>query len=303
VIAAIAMRDYSFAMIPELRWLRSFLAVADEMHFSRAARKLNLAQPALTAQIRQLEDAVGAKLFERTNRMGGLTAAGRALLTEARTIVQHADSLTRTVQNAARGESGILRLGLIPPAATPAVADSLRRFAAKFPAIEIQVRQADQDKLLGRLTDSSLDLVLGRPEDSFRSRRLFVEEQGIVLREDDPRAGQSRIPIKSLASSPLLLLRGNPHFGQLLIEHAAKHDVTLRAQHVAEDFPSLYWLVRAGLGIAPVSLLLSDGLSRGLVAKPLKPSPPKLEVHALWRGTIPSPTAARWLQLAGKPFA
>ena len=77
----------------ELRWLKSFLAVAEEMHFSRAARRLNLAQPALTAQIRQLEEAVGARLFERSNRMSGLTPAGRALLGEARAVVQHAETL------------------------------------------------------------------------------------------------------------------------------------------------------------------------------------------------------------------
>jgi DNA-binding transcriptional LysR family regulator len=287
----------------ELRWLRTFLAVADEMHFSRAARKLNLAQPALTAQIRQLEDAVGAKLFERTNRMGGLTPAGRALLAEARIIVQYAESLGRTVQNAARGESGILRLGLIPPAATPAVAESLRRFSAKWPAIEVQVRQADQDKLLARLAAGDLDLVLGRPERGSPSRRLFVEEQGIVLRAADPRAGKSAVALKSLAGTPLLLLRGNPHFGQLLVEHAAKHGVALRTRHTAEDFPSLYWLVRAGFGVAPGSLLLADALAGGLVAKPVRPSPPQMEIHAIWRGPTPPPTAARWLQLAGKPFA
>jgi DNA-binding transcriptional LysR family regulator len=99
------------------------------------------------------------------------------------------------------------------------------------------------------------------------------------------------------------LLRGNPYFGQLLIEHAGKHGVALRPLHAAEDFPSLYWLVRAGLGVAPGSLLLADGLPRGLVAKPLRPSAPKLAIHAIWRGTTPPPTAARWLQVAGQPFA
>jgi len=77
----------------ELRWLRSFVAVADEMHFSRAARHLRLAQPALTAQIRQLEREVGSQLFERTNRTQGLTAAGQALLPEARALIGRADSL------------------------------------------------------------------------------------------------------------------------------------------------------------------------------------------------------------------
>lgn len=292
----------------ELRWLKSFLAVAEEMHFSRAARRLNLAQPALTAQIRQLEVAVGARLFERSNRMSGLTPAGRALLGEARAVVQHAETLPRIAKRAAHGESGLLRLGLIPPAATPAVAEALRRFATQFPDVEIQVRQSDQEKLLQRLVNGDLDLVLGRSDDEERhpeihTRRLFVEEQGIVLREDDPRASSATVSLKALAGSPLLLLRGNPHFGQTLMEHARKHGVELRPLHTADDFPSLHWLVRAGLGVAPVSLLLADALPRGLGAKPLKPAPPRLEIHALWRGTTPPPTAARLLQMSGKGFA
>lgn len=95
-------------MTPELRWLRSFLAVAEEQHFSRAARKLNLAQPALTTHIQQLEEVLGAPLFERTNRMGGLTAAGSALLPEAEAIVKRAEGLRRKVREVAHGETGVL---------------------------------------------------------------------------------------------------------------------------------------------------------------------------------------------------
>jgi len=234
----------------ELRWLKSFLAVAEEMHFSRAARRLNLAQPALTAQIRQLEETVGARLFERSNRMGGLTAAGRALLGEAQAVVQHAETLPHIAQRAAHGEWGVLRLGVIPPAATPAVAEALRRFAAQFPDVEIQVRQSDQEKLLLRLGSGDLDLVLGRPDDDERppqihTRRLFVEEQGVVLREDDARAGSPAVALKALASSRLLLLRGNPYFGQLLLEHARKHGVELpRCIRPTISPPSTGWCGR-----------------------------------------------------------
>ena len=76
----------------------------------------------------------------------------------------------------------------------------------------------------------------------------------------------------------------------------------LTAHHAAEDFPSLHWMVRAGFGIAPCSLLLSDSLPAGLVARSLRPSLPQLEIHALWRGRVPPPTAARWLQMAGAAF-
>jgi len=80
------------------------------------------------------------------------------------------------------------------------------------------------------------------------TRRLFIEEQGIVLREDDARASGPALALKALAASPPLLLRSNPYFRQILLEHARKHGVELRPLYTADDFPSLHWLVRAGLG-------------------------------------------------------
>jgi DNA-binding transcriptional LysR family regulator len=283
----------------ELRWLRSFVAVADEMHFSRAARRLRLAQPALTAQIRQLEAEIGSPLFERTNRMRGLTIAGRALLPEARDLVERSDAMSRLVKQASLGETGLLQLGVIPPAATTTVARSLRTFVREHPGIELTVRQGGQDRLTDELLTGDIDLVIGRRSDnrSLRQRRLFTEEQGIVLNADDPLAKLPVVPVTSLADRRLVLLRDNPHFGLLLMTHAAKHDVRLFPVHIAEDFPSLHWLVRAGLGIAPCSLLLADGLPRGLAANRIKPSPKKLEVNAIWTGTDLPPSAAKFLQI------
>jgi DNA-binding transcriptional LysR family regulator len=286
-------------MAIELRWLRSFVAVADEMHFSRAARRLRLAQPALTAQIRQLEGEIGSLLFERTNRMRGLTIAGQALLPEARALVERSDSLPRIVQQASLGETGLLRLGVIPPAATTTVARSLRRFVKEYPGIELTVRQGGQDRLTDELLTGDIDLVIGRRSTSrsFQQRRLFTEEQGILLNEDDPLAKLPMISVTSLADRRLVLLRDNPRFGQLLLSHAAKYGIRLFPIHIAEDFPSLHWLVRAGLGIAPCSLLLADGLPRGLAASRIKPAPEKLEVNAIWKGTDLRASAAKFLQI------
>jgi DNA-binding transcriptional LysR family regulator len=283
----------------ELRWLRSFVAVADEMHFSRAARRLRLAQPALTAQIRQLEHEIGSPLFERTNRMRGLTIAGRALLPEARALVERSDSLSRMVKHASLGETGLLRLGVIPPAATTAIARSVRQCVKEYPGIELTVRQGGQDSLIDGLLTGDIDLVIGRPSASrsLKQRRLFTEEQGVVLNEDDPLAKLPVVPVGSLADRRLVLLRDNPHFGQLLLTHSAKHQVRLFPIHIAEDFPSLHWLVRAGLGIAPCSLLLADGLPRGLAANRLKPAPEKLEVNAIWKEIDLAASATKFLQI------
>ena len=292
----------------ELRWLKSFVVVAEEMHFSRAAQRLNLAQPALTAQIQRLEEAVGADLFARTNRINALTAAGAALLPEARRLVDRAGALAGLAAKAMRGHSGVLRVGLIPPAATPRVADVFRRYGAELPEVEVTVRLGHQDALMAALVAGDLDLVIGRPEkpparSGLRERRLFVEEQGILLRRDDPRAQGESVPLSALGGSNLLLLRGNLHFGQILLEFAARHGAALLAQHSAEDFPALHWMVQAGFGIAPCSLLLADSVPRGLVLRPLRPAPPRLLVNAIWRGRVPTPPTARWLQMACQGFA
>jgi DNA-binding transcriptional LysR family regulator len=292
----------------ELRWLKSFVTVAEEMHFSRAAQRLNLAQPALTAQIQQLEEAVGADLFERTNRINALTAAGAALLPEARRLVDQAAGLAGLAARAMRGDSGVLRTGIIPPAATPRVAEVFRRYRAELPDVDVTVRIGHQDALMAALVAGDLDLVIGRPEkpparSGLRERRLFVEEQGVLLRRDDPRAQGKSVPLAALGGSHLLLLRGNLHFGQILLEFSARHGAALLPHHSAGDFPALHWMVQAGFGVAPCSLLLADSVPRGLVVLPLRPAPSRLHVNAIWRGRVPVPPTARWLQMAGEGFA
>jgi DNA-binding transcriptional LysR family regulator len=123
------------------------------------------------------------------------------------------------------------------------------------------------------------------------------------LRADDPLACREVVPLKALDGRRLVLLRGNPHFGQNFLALAADHGVTLQPLRAAEDFPSLQWLVRAGLGVAPGSLLLADGLPAGLVTRPVRPALPRLEIHGLWCGRVPPPAAGRWLQMLGEGFA
>lgn len=285
----------------EHRWLRSFIAVAEELHFSRAARRLHLAQPALTAQIRQLEAALGTPLLRRTNRVEGLTQAGEALLPEAREIVGRAEGLGRRLRQSTQGEAPRLRLGMIPPAAIEPLAEAVRAFALAEPLAEITLRQDSQAALLGALRAGDLDLAICRPpEDAAEigSRRLLTEEQGILLRADHPLAASAPVPLARLDGVVLLLLDGNAYFGQHLLSHAARHAVTLRARHAAIDFPSLHWMVRAGLGVAPCSLWLAPTLPAGLVVRRLRPAPARLSLHVCWRGEQPSAAATRWLQQA-----
>ena len=117
----------------ELRHLRYFLAVAEELNFSRAAERLHIAQPALSAQIRALESQVGCELFARTTRKVELTANGEMLLEDAREIVGRAESAVSKLQAASRGERGLLKVGFVAHGAGETGTEILRRFAEAFP--------------------------------------------------------------------------------------------------------------------------------------------------------------------------
>ena len=117
----------------ELRHLRSFLAVAEELHFGRAAARLHISQPPLSQQIRRLEDELGARLFRRTKRRVELTPAGQAFLTEARQTLAQAERAVRAAQRAERGELGELLVGYVTSATYGPLPDVIRMFRKRFP--------------------------------------------------------------------------------------------------------------------------------------------------------------------------
>src|SRR4051794_1557423 len=123
----------------ELRHLRYFVAVAEELSFRRAAEKLNLAQPPLSAQIKSLEAELGVQLLERTTRTVSLTHAGRVFLEEARGVLALSHQAQRRAKEATQGLVGILRLGVIAPAANAWLANVLRRFRQQFPSVELAI--------------------------------------------------------------------------------------------------------------------------------------------------------------------
>src|SRR3954454_20063394 len=140
----------------ELRRFRYFVAVAEELHFRRAAERLHLAQPALSQQVRKLEIELGVDLFHRTKRGVALTSAGTLFLEEAQRLLRHADDAARTARNVQNGTSGRLRLGHLADAIPPILARAIAAFAARNPGIELvsetlQARRAIEDVRIGRL--------------------------------------------------------------------------------------------------------------------------------------------------------
>jgi DNA-binding transcriptional LysR family regulator len=271
----------------ELRHLRYFVAVAETLNFSQAARQLHLAQPPLSAQVRSLEAELGVQLFERTSRGVALTKAGRALLPAARDTLAAAERAREAARVIASGKSGLLRLGLISPAATPELAARLKKFHRAHPLVQLRVRQDDAATLQRLLDADQIDLAITRPLSAhprLRHLKLGEQEQGLALPADHPWTKRRSIPMRQLHCAPLLLINpeSNPNYGQLLLGHCARLNVQPAINYAADDLATLVWLVSAGLGVCPYPLSLVSGAPRGVVFRPFSPRLRQLELVAIW---------------------
>ncbi len=279
----------------ELRHLRYFVTVAETLSFSQAARLLHLAQPPLSAQIKSLEHELAARLFDRGSRGVTLTKAGRALLPAARDALAAAQRAADLARVAASGKTGVLRLGLISPAATPEVAARLKRFHRAFPHVQLRVRQEPVATLQRLLEAGELDVALTRPlraSPALRQTTIAEQEQLLALPADHPLARRKQVPLAALHGVPLLLISPefNPNYGQRLLGLCAQAGVQPAVNYAADDLFTLIWLTSAGLGVCPYPSSLVAQAPAGVVFRPLRPRLRGLELALMWPAGNDSPT-------------
>src|SRR5262249_30235111 len=148
--------------IMELRHLRYFVAVAEELHFGRAAARLHLAQPALSRQIRSLEEEVGLRVLERDRRRVALTAAGAVFLGEARFLLGHVDDAVEAARRADRGELGSLRIGYVPAVVTTGLPEIVRGFRKRFPGVDVRLQEMNPAMQVEALLGERVDVAFSR---------------------------------------------------------------------------------------------------------------------------------------------
>jgi DNA-binding transcriptional LysR family regulator len=279
----------------ELRHLRYFVTVAETLSFSQAARLLHLAQPPLSAQVKSLEGELGVQLFERHSRGVVLTKAGRALLPAARDALAAAQRAGDTARLAASGKTGVIRLGVITPAATPDIAARLRTFHHNFPLVQLRVRQEPVATLHRLLEADELDLALTRPlraSAGLRQHTLGEQEQVLAMPRDHPLVRLARVPLHALHGEPLLLISPefNTYYGQRILGLCAQRNVQPNVNYAADDLFSLIWLVSAGLGLCPYPSSLTASAPRSVVFRPLHPRLNRLELALMWSARNQSPS-------------
>jgi DNA-binding transcriptional LysR family regulator len=243
----------------ELRHLRYFVAVAEELHFSRAAAKLNIAPPTLSAQIRSLETLLGARLFTRKTRSVALTEVGKRFLDEARQTLKQAAQAELVGRRAARGDVGTIVVGYVYSAVCGGVVGtSIASFRARHPDVMFEPRRLPTIAQMSALIDGTLDVGFTRAPDRFPSglAGFLVDRQSlcVALPEGHPLAAHAEIAPEMLADEPLVAtsiemeMSFGSNIGAIVPPRSWKRVVT----RVADPFSELT-LVAAGIGLGVVS--------------------------------------------------
>jgi DNA-binding transcriptional LysR family regulator len=275
------------APVPELRRLRYFLAVARTRNFTRAAAQLHVAQPALSRQVRQLEEELGVELLRRTTHEVELTAAGRHLLDEGPALLAAADELWRAARAFGAGARGAVVLGYGASAGYETVPLLLRALGERVPGLQVTTRLLSLGEILDGLRGGTLDVGVARcPPRSpdLTARVLRDERQGALLRRDDDRAGGATFALTALGQTALLLhpREANPGHYDAVLGLLRERGVEPRVRHRSVTLDLAQTPIVAGEAIAIVGESSRSGVPDELVWLPLEP-PATLEVQLLTR--------------------
>lgn len=240
----------------ELRHLRYFVAVAEELHFGRAAARLNISQPPLSQQIQILEAQVGAKLLARTNRSVSLTAAGAQFLADSRQILSQVEAAAVRAARLHQGETGELRIGFTSSAPfIKPISDSLSQFRRGYPDVHLQTLETNTRAQIAPLNEGELELGLMRNThlpDTLDWQLILREPLMAMVHRENPLAARPAISLRELADQPFVFF--DPHVGTGLYDDILgllhRYDVQpLIAQEVGEAM-TIIGLVAAGLGVS-----------------------------------------------------
>ncbi len=282
----------------ELRHIRAFLMIAEERSFTRAAARLGIAQPPLSAQVKQLEDHVGTPLFRRLPHGAELTASGGAFFGVVRELPHLAERGLNAARRVARGQAGALTLGFTASSLYhPRLTRPLAAFRTAYPDVELKLEEANTSRLLQGLREDSIDAAFLRPADEDRDglavTMLDEEPMIAVLPRSHPSAQDEAIVLSELANTPLLLFPRE--IGPLLF------DVVVNACRLAGFEPklgqttpqiaSIVHLVAAGFGVAIVPKSLNQLGPEGVVFRPFLGEAPRAPLAFARSLSEPSPVA------------
>jgi len=290
----------------DARQLRYFIAVAEELHFARAADRLNVAQSAVSLQIKGLEEALGTRLLNRRKREAvSLTEAGRLFLSEAVAAIRQLERAEQVGHLAARGELGQIEVGYVTSAAmNRTLPRLLREYRLSHPTVQLRLTDMDTPRQLDALVNGRLDVALIRPRPSYAAgvtaHVIHREALCLALAADHPLARSRTLKASDLGNESFLVpqLTESSGFGSYLERLAVAGGISIKIVHDVVDFVTALSMAASGYGVVlgPESMR-ALGFSE-IVFRPLADFPEKVELAVAFRAAEPSAAVRAFVDAA-----
>jgi DNA-binding transcriptional LysR family regulator len=288
----------------DLSQLRCFVTVAEELHFGRAAARLNMTQPPLSRQIQVLEHIVEAALFERSSRSVRLTPAGRSFLPEARRILKLAESASQVARRIAMGKTGSIKIGFTAATAYEFLPVLIAACRAGLPEVDLSLKEMVSGDQLEALSSGQIDAGLVRPpiaRTEFASMRVAAEPLLVAAAEGHPLTAAATVSLQDLDGQPFVMYSPyeSRYFHDLLVTLFTRADVLPRyVQHLSQ-IHSILAMVRAGLGLAIVPEAAASLNFKGVTLRPLRVrAPAQVELFLVWQREHENPLLPALIEIA-----
>jgi len=297
-------REYQYPF--ELRHLVYFREVARRLHFRKAAEALAIAQPALSRQIAQLEEALGVRLLNRSSRKVELTPAGAALLARAEPILAALQQVPADMKAVAEGRVGRLRVSFTGLAMASVLPDILRDFHREFPGVRLELNESPTAQQQAALKAGEIDCGFFHPDGAsagIETTLLLRERNGVLLPSDHPLRAKKALKLKDLAATPFVLFprANNPGFYDRVLAAFAQSVVAPRIAEEVWPRSNGIGLVRAGVGATFASPSEAKLLPEKVIFRDLSGPSPMSTLVVGWRSEPPpSPALAAFLEAAGR---
>lgn len=289
----------------DTRRLRVFLVVAEELHFSRAARRLHISQPALSQQIRTLEREIGVPLFSRSSRQVELTASGRALLETAPIALYEVSQAMERAQHAANGDVGRLAIGSVRTGLASITPRIMRAVREELPMLRLDAFHMDTAAQLISLSDRRIDVGVVRAapaSEDIAVQPLVTEPLHVVLPADHPLAATESVDPAALAAEPFVLWPRHlgADFFDIVIVYCREHGFSPRIAAEGTDIDTQLALVAAGIGVSLQPSFYASAQVEGVAFRRLTGPAPEVGLQLAWRRADNTALIRRVVTLAGR---
>lgn len=284
-----------------LRTLRYFLVLAEELLFGRAAQRLNMSQPPLSQQIRQLEQAVGVELFRRSHHSVALTEAGQAFLERVPLVFDQLDKAVTHARMVAGGQVGRLEIGVISSSLVGVIPAALEQFRNQYPDVEWRLHELTPQAQIQALVERRIDIGIFRmpPQHEGLQRLLIMrEEVMIALPCQHPLAERDSLAISDLSDQPFVMFGlHSSRFADFLYQCCVEAGFVPQIRQQVIEVQSLLSLVGANMGVALLPASMQGLASAKVVFRPIAPKPPQVPLYAILRQGDASPTLQHFMAI------